>query len=110
MSYIMDFLRYGVPPRFFIEYQVNEKFFFQDCELGANNYIELNREGLDLKSLTFYPWINSETQLTFYINLKYLMPFSRILIRPTASGFTIVMIGVECNFECYCDIVKPEIE
>ena len=38
------------------------------------------------------------------------MPFSRILIRPTASGFTIVMIGVECNFECYCDIVKPEIE
>ena len=57
-----------------------------------------------LKALKYVPWFNKNAQLAFFINIKYWMEGSKVLIRPNAArnGFEIILVGRDTNWKTNC--------
>ena len=59
------------------------------------------------RALKYARWQNFPAQLTYYINIKYWMRKSRILVRPNVinNGLIVLLIGEDINWKTECLIV-----
>ena len=59
------------------------------------------------RSFKYAKWNNFSAQLSYYINVKYWMPKSRIMVRPNAAqnGLIVVLVGLDITWQTECIIV-----